>query len=85
MDSSMTAHCQRYLLIIADMLLLLKTLYYDDNSQNCISLCKANKRSIYLSIYTRSGQTGLPGACVTEKGQIPFKKRLNFGLHKINV
>ena len=24
------------------------TLYYDDNSQNCISLCKANKRSIYL-------------------------------------
>ena len=33
------------------ILLLLKSLYYDDNSQNCISLCKANKRSIYLSIY----------------------------------
>ena len=32
------------------MIILLKTLYDDDNSQNCISLCKANKRSIYLSI-----------------------------------
>ena len=32
-------------------ILLFKTVYCDDNSQNCISLCKANKRSIYQSIY----------------------------------
>ena len=35
---------------ISCILLVLKTLYYDAFSQNCISLFKANKRSINLSI-----------------------------------